>query len=414
MKLSAAALALVLAAVGLGLQGASPAFVLPRDAYLIDERIPLVLEGLPPGAQVTIDLKGGPPNNQQASSATFVADAAGRVDVAASAPVRGSYSKADAMGLFWSAKPQHAGGAAPPAETDAAAGPRWTLSASVDGRLLAETTVTRRAVDPSVRVTRVRERGLVGTLYEPAEPGRHPAMLVLTGSGGGIPPPAGPAGGLASRGYTVLALAYFNAEGLPPTLSNIPLEYFGTALQWLIARPSVDPERVGVIGASRGAELALALGVLYPTLHAVAAFEPSNVVWRGCCDRFSLVAWTFKGNPVPTGEIAVEHIQGGVFLVSGKSDGVWESASMGDAIVARLKHHQFAFPVQHLSYDHAGHAIGRPFTTTMTIDSLRHPLTGRIMPMGGTPEGTAHAREDSWRALLEFLDANLAHRRPGV
>jgi dienelactone hydrolase len=413
MKTHAAALAIGVAVFGLHPQTASPRFVLPRDSYLIDERIPLVLEGLPPGARVTIDLRGGPPNNPQTSSATFAADAGGRIDVAAAAPVRGSYSAADAMGLFWSAKPQHAGGAPAP-ETDLAAGQRWTFSAALDGRAIAETIVTRRAVDPSVRVTRLRERGLVGTLYEPAEPGPHPAMLVLTGSGGGIPPPAGPAGGLASRGYTVLALAYFNAKGLPPTLSNIPLEYFGTALQWLIERPSVDRQRIGVLGASRGAELALALGVLYPTLHAVAAFEPSNVVWRGCCDRLSLVAWTFKGRPVPTGEIAVENIQGGVLLVSGKSDGVWESASMGDAIVSRLKRHQFAFPVEHLSYDHAGHAIGRPYSTTMNLESLRHPLTGRIMPIGGTPEGTAHAREDSWRALLEFLDTNLARRHAGV
>jgi len=34
------------------------------------------------------------------------------------------------------------------------------------------------------------------------------------------------------------------------------------------------------------------------------------------------------------------------------------------------------------------------------------------MHMGGTPEGTAHAREDSWREMLAFADANLV-RRPG-
>jgi dienelactone hydrolase len=390
-------------------------FVLPRDSYLIDEPVPLVLEGAPPGAPVTIALSGGPAQNPQASHATFAADAAGRVDVASAVPLRGStYPSADAMGLFWSAKPRHEGGGAPPIDNDVAAGQRWTFAASAGGHQIAETTVTRYAVDPSVRVTRLRERGLVGTLYEPATAGPHPAMLVLTGSGGGIPPPAGPAGGLASRGYTVLALAYFNAEGLPPTLSNIRLEYFVTALQWLTARPSVDADRIGVLGASRGAELALLLGALLPRLHAVAAFEPSNVVWRGCCDRFSTVAWTLDGRPVPTGEIAVEKIQGAVLLVSGKSDGVWVSASMAEAIVSRLKRHEFAFPVQHLSYDHAGHGIGRPYSTTMNLDSIRHPLTGLIIRMGGTPEGTAHAREDAWRGLLEFLDANLVHRRPGV
>ena len=398
------------------LQGAppGPALVLPRDSYLIDEPIPLVVEGVAAGAEVTIELHGGRGGNPQSSHATFVAAADGRIDLATAVPRHGSsYSHADVMGLFWSATPRREGGT-PATADDVRSGQPWTFTASINGHPIAERTVTRYVFDPSVRVTRVRERGLVGTLYEPADPGPHPAVIVLTGSGGGIPPPAGPAGGLASRGYAVFALAYFNSESLPSTLSNIRLEYFGTALQWLAEHPSVDPERIGVLGASRGAELALLLATLYPRFHAVAAFEPSNVVWRGCCDRFSTVAWTAQGRPVPTGEIAVEHIQGGVLLVSGKSDGVWDSTAMGDAIVARLKRHQFTFPVRHLSYDHAGHGIGRPYSTTMTLDAIRHPLTGRIIPMGGTPEGTAHAREDAWRALLEFFDANLARRRPGV
>ena len=62
---------------------------------------------------------------------------------------------------------------------------------------------------------------------------------------------------------------------------------------------------------------------------------------------------------------------------------------------------------EHLSYDSAGHGIGRPFTSTMEINATHHPLTGRLLPLGGTPAGTAHAREDSWQHLLAFLDANL-------
>ena len=43
-----------------------------------------------------------------ASGATFIADAAGAVDVARQAPVSGSYDGADAMGLCWSARPRAA------------------------------------------------------------------------------------------------------------------------------------------------------------------------------------------------------------------------------------------------------------------------------------------------------------------
>lgn len=389
----------------------TPHFTLQRDTFLIDEPIPIVVEGVEPGASVTIEARNGEARNPLVSRATFTAGADGRVDVANAAPSKGDYSGVDLTGLFWSAHREQSGAAPRPAGETPEELAQWTLSASVDGRVVARQTVTRNAVDPAVRVTRVRERGLVGTFYEPPGEGHHPAMIVLVGSGGGIPLPSGPAGGFASRGYAVLALAYFNAERLPSTLSNIPLEYFGTALDWLASQPSVDADRIGVLGHSRGAELALLLGVALQRLRLVVAVAPSNVVNRGCCDRFSMVAWTVGGRPVAMGEIPVEKTHGAVLLISGKDDQVWRSTEMGNAIVRRLERNHFTFPYKHLVYDHAGHALARPYTITTNIDSLRHPLTGNLMHMGGTPEGTAHARDDSWRQTLEFVEANLGTRR---
>jgi dienelactone hydrolase len=382
-------------------------FTLPKDAFLIDESIPIVVEGVTPGAAVTIEARNGEPGNPLVSKATFSVGADGRVDVSATAPSKGDYSGVDPMGLFWSARREHAGAGPRASDESAEERSEWTLSASIDGKVVAQKTINRVNVDPAVRVTRVRERGLVGTFYEPPGEGRHPALIVLVGSGGGIPPASGPAGGFASRGYAVLALAYFNAEHLPATLSNIPLEYFGTALDWLASQPSVDPGRIGVYGHSRGAELALLLGVAFPQLRLVVAVAPSNVVNRGCCDRSTVVAWTVGGRAVAQGEIPVEKIHGPVLLISGKDDGVWQSTPMGNAIVDRLKRNHFEFPYQHLAYDHAGHALARPYTITTNINSLRHPLTGNLMRMGGTPEGTAHARDDAWRQTLEFVKGNL-------
>jgi dienelactone hydrolase len=361
-------------------------FNLPRQSFLVDDVIPISVSGLTPGDAVTVRAHAG----AWSSSATFTADSSGAVSVA------------DPMRLFWSAtRERSAPQEAPPQ--------MWELTAEVKGMVVARTTVQRRALAESVTVAHVRERGLVGDFYLPAGEGKHPAVLVLGGSGGGIPPASGFAGGLASRGYAVFALAYFGVEGLPRNLENIPLEYFGAALTWLAAQPSVDADRIAVVGSSRGAELALLLGAVYPRIRAVVAFMPSNVVWGGCCDRIGAPSWTINRRPVVLrSEIPVEQIHGGVLLISGRDDGVWHSTSMADAIMARLRRHDFAYAYKHLAYDNAGHAIGRPYTPTTDLDDVRHPLTGRLMHFGGTAEGTAHAREDAWRETLTFLAAQLS------
>jgi dienelactone hydrolase len=399
------------------------AFDIARDDILLDEPLAIVVSGLAPRATVVVRARNTGPAPQWTASATFVADENGRVDLSLRAPVKGSYKQADAMGLFWSA--ERAGADA--GEDDRATGDApdmWTLAAEVDGAVAARAMIHRRAVARNVRVRPVRDAGMVGTFYEPPGDGRHPAFLVLGGSGGGLPPPSGVPGGLASRGYAVLALAYFGAEGLPRSLSNIPLEYFGTALRWLAAQPSVDGDRIGVVGASRGAELALLLGTVYAGIHTVVAYMPSDVVWPGCCDVTTRVAWTIGGRPLaakqpgmgrgftpPEAEIPVERIQGAVLLISGKDDGVWPSAEMAGHVIARLRRHNFAFASESLVYDHAGHGISRPYTTTMELNSRRHPLTGRLVRLGGTPEGTEHAREDSWTKLLAFVDQHLRDAR---
>jgi dienelactone hydrolase len=400
----------------------SPRFELSKDDVLVDESIQIVVSGLKPRAAVVVSLRGGP-DAQWTSSATFAADANGRIDLSTMAPVKGGYKDTDPMGLFWSAERQRSPSVVATADDDAdeSSADQWTLTAAVDGAIVARASVRRHAVAAGVRITPLREGGMVGTFYDPPGNGKHPAVLVLSGSGGGVPPAIGPAGGLASRGYAVLALAYFGAPGLPRSLSNIPLEYFGAALRWLASQPSVDSSRIGVLGGSRGGELALLLGTVYPSLRSVVAYMPSNVVWRGCCDVTTQVAWTVGGRPVaampppgrrmsfdaPRAEIQVERIHGAILLISGKDDGVWDSAPMAEKIVARLRHFEFAYPYQSLSYDHAGHGITRPYTSTMELNSRRHPLTGRTVHMGGTPAGTAHARDDSWQQMLTFVDRNL-------
>jgi dienelactone hydrolase len=407
-----------LASAGLGRQTAH--FDISPETVLVDEPFRIALDGLSPRQDVTIRADGN--HGQWHSSATFRSDDRGRVDVP------------DPMKFVWSAtgeRPQTpvAGGLAQP----------WMFTVEADGRAIATKTITRRAVAENVRLVPVRERGLVGVAYYPPATGPQPAMIVLPGSQGGIPGPAGQAGGLASRGYVVLALAYFNAEGLPSLLQNIPLEYFATAVEWLKSQPSVDPARIGILGTSRGGELALLVGSTYPSaFRVVVANVPSSVVWPGLSNDEEVPAWTVNGKPVAgmhgfftradlalsgrerflkrmqdpaamaRAEIPVERIDAPVLLFSGKDDQLWPSDVFAARVAERLKSHHFTHPVEQYAYDHAGHLIARPFAITSDVRQVRlHPISKRPNVAGGTPEGQARANEDSWGRLLAFLDKYL-------
>src|SRR5262249_57017321 len=103
-----------------------------------------------------------------------------------------------------------------------------------------------RVVAAGVVRTPVREKGLVGTFFRPAGSGRHPGIVVFGGSGGGLR--EDPAALLAARGYAALALAYFNYEGVPKELVEIPLEDFGAALGGLAGGGGGAAGRAGGAG----------------------------------------------------------------------------------------------------------------------------------------------------------------------
>ena len=408
---------LLLATLAFGQQ--APRLEITPDDVLLDETVRIVLTGAPADTDVTIRADG---RGVFESSAKYRSDAQGRVEIA------------DASRLFWSATRKPGATAPGPAPSQP-----WVFTAEIDGKTIATRTVTRRVLAANVRTVPVREHGLVGTAYYPAESGKHPAMIVVAGATGGVPAPAAHPAGLASHGYVVLALAYFNAEGLPPLIKNIPLEYFKTAVDWLKSQPLVDPDRVGILGTSRGAELALLLGATYPTsLRVIVGNVPGGVVWPGMSDDSDDPAWTLNGKPFPQvpmnfteadqklsgrerflkrlqnteavrrAEIPVERIRAPLLMFSAKDDQAWPSDVFAERIVRRLKEHKFAFPVEHYSYENAGHGITRPHVPTGNVREVTiHPVSKRPNMFGGTPEGQALANADSWTKLLAFLEKHL-------
>ncbi|MGC2638288.1 MAG: acyl-CoA thioesterase/bile acid-CoA:amino acid N-acyltransferase family protein [Acidobacteriaceae bacterium] len=420
MQIRVAGIALL---VGCSLSGSAQKIEIAPGTVLIDEAPSIRVSGVEPGASVTVaaDLSDGA-GHPWHSEAQFTADAQGGVDLAAQAPVKGSYREASAMGLVWSMRPAEHGVhffAPPHDEDEQTVHFRLLLS----GREVASADLVQRYVAAGVRTVRL-EGALNGTLFLPPEAGegdtKVPGMLVVGGSEGGLP--RARAAWLASHGYAALALAYFRYEDLPATLRDIPLEYFGRALGWMMQRQEIDAARLGVMGTSRGGELALQLGSMYPEIHAVVAYVPANFRVASCCGRPFGAAWTWHGEPLTwvlpgiredpatlmRATIAVEQIHGPVLMIGGESDGVWSSSEMVQAAASRLRQAHFGYPVVTLIYPHAGHRAGMPEIVPAWNNGMLHPLTGRMVDLGGTPEGNAESTLDAIPKVLDFLRTSLA------
>ena len=389
---------------------------------MADESASIRATGLPPNERLTIraELVDGA-DVHWTSQADFVADSQGRMDTSKQPAVAGSYLEVSSMGLIWSMMPSSS-------KTPRYLPPRGFGVQTIEFQLmrgsaqLASARLEQIPVTEGVEQVSLHDGELRGMLFLPPGKDRHPGVLVLGGSEGGMP--SRRAAWLASHGFAALALAYFRYDDLPKELAGIPLEYFGHALNWMANRPQIAPDRIAVMGVSRGAELALQLASMSPAIKAVVAYVPANVRYPACCGFTSVpYAWTWEGRglafrPVRGGvgqeamamqaAIKVELTGGPILLISGKQDRVWDSSSMADSIVARLKQFRFAYNVEQLKYPHAGHGAGRPEIVPAWLGLTRNPTSGREMEMGGTPRGNAESSLDAIPKVIAFLQQSLS------
>lgn len=281
----------------------------------------------------------------------------------------------------------------------------------------------------------VRENDVIGILIVPDMTRAYPGVLRIGGAEGGIA--VGDAETIASEGYAVFAIAYFGIEGLPADLEEVPLEYFGKAIDWMKGTPSIDSSKLAVVGISRGSTLALLLPTVYDDFDAVVALAPSHVTWQSSYldwDRYAeRSSFTWRGKAIPyvpydfsneaamvgcdetaacakmyehslkqydrvrDALIPVEQIHAPILLLSGKADSMWPSSAMGDLIMQRLDRAKHPYEHRHVAYENAGHCgINRCYDHA--------PLSG-----------DQAAVDDMRRQLIQFLDRHLyseQHARP--
>jgi dienelactone hydrolase len=407
--------------VALALTAAAQTLEVAPARAMADESVAIRAKGLAPGERIAVraELTDGA-GARWVSQAEFVADPQGAVDATTQAPVAGSYKEVSALGLIWSMLPAAKNVATYTPVRDQAPQPIG-FQLLRKGQPVANAQLEQVFVADGVTRIPVHDGKLRGVFYIPGGEPQHPGILVVGGSNGGLP--LRQAEWLASHGFAALALAYFRYQDLPPQLEGIPLEYFGLALDWMSHRPEIAGNRFAVTGTSRGGELALQLGSMFPRIGAVVAYVPANVRYAACCRNDGAPAWTWNGRALPyviprsrglqtdaRAAIEVEKTQGPILMISGEDDHLWPSWEMADAVVSRLKRAHFAYSFENLKYPHAGHDAGRPYITPAWHGRVLNPTSGKENDLGGAAKGDAESSIDSMPRVLEFLKQALASR----
>jgi dienelactone hydrolase len=295
-------------------------------------------------------------------------------------------------------------------------------------------------------IREVSESSLHASFFA-AEGPSSPGVVVLGGSEGGRPRYL--ARLLASEGFASLALTYFGEKPLPRSLVEVPVEHVESAIGWLMARSETRGTRVGVVGASKGAELGLLAASLFPaSVGAVVAYAPASVAFGGISFRANgrrHSSWSFRGTPLPfvpypgrpmlclqgisfarmyaagldhsiatdAATIPVERAHAPIMLISGRRDRLWPSSRMAGMIKARLSQHDSPNEVVHLDFPDAGHSImpwapaGELTAIGRVMNTVRLAGVGGLVALGGRPAANRQALQSAWPQVVEFLRKHL-------
>ena len=410
----------------------------PRESLADQSLTTLQISNLPPHSTFTLRAK----TKDEAgviwvSWGIFESDEFGSIDISKQAPLSGTFTTADPSAILWSMHPEgKMTDPVPKFEKSTVEPLSIEISIRVDEVILAETTI-KRLFNLATEIVRepVDEKGIKGTLFYPEGKGPHPVVICLSGSGGGYDETR--ASLLATHGYAAFAVAYFGAGSLPHELSEIPVEFFERALSWLKKQDMVDCSKIAVYGYSKGGELALLLGSLYPDIKAVAAFSGSSFVWQGLSFGRPASSWTQGNKPLPylpmkvpfftilklllgkkvafresyergmqasnkrdAAVIRVEKINGPLFLVAGTEDQVWPAAEFADMIIERLKHAEYPYSYTYFKEEGAGHLVSLPYFPSAEVYK-------NLIFTSGNNQLSSVSMIKAWNEMIKFLDRSL-------
>ncbi|MEO1654210.1 MAG: acyl-CoA thioester hydrolase/BAAT C-terminal domain-containing protein [Bacteroidota bacterium] len=414
----------------------TPQLLIQPDSSLYHQPLHIKVQSFPANQEIKITLKAKDARGSQwKSEAIYRSNPQGIIDLSKDKSLAGSYRGIHPMGLFWSLQ-------SPDYHQFTTNKGFWAeFEIYQQDNLLSRKKVFRESTRSlnALNINYIQKRdSIIADFYLPDTCQNCPAIIFLGGSGGGFRQER--ASLLASEGYAVLNLKYFRHESLPDGIVEIPLEYVHKAYQWLQQEKGVAPNKIGIMGRSRGSELAMLYAIYFSGLSYVVAEVPSSVVWFGWAENKS--SWSYQGKPFPYAEysdeastrielgqqqrgeqfrempkflsafkdtamikrtrIPIEKLSCPVLFISGEDDQTWPSAMMAEMMMESLRKNNFSYPYQHFSYPEAGHNFAGG-GQGCGIPYLPPEDYSQSSARGGSDKGNALAAIQSWKVILDFV-----------
>lgn len=191
-----------------------------------------------------------------------------------------------------------------------------------------------------------------------------------------------------SKLYRLINSRYFKTKNSVKNLDRIELENIETAIKWL---KKIGYEKIGILGASKGAEYAAAAAIAYKELSCVILRTPSWFYSEGMIGKSpsGRSCWSYGGQELPftpyktrklhvlkefmrnkeynilsinegkkvvaESIIPIEKIQAPILMFSTKADTIWPSEESCMKLEERLSKNEFQYPYKHVCFEHMSH-----------------------------------------------------------
>ncbi|MDO4911703.1 MAG: acyl-CoA thioester hydrolase/BAAT C-terminal domain-containing protein [Corynebacterium sp.] len=388
-----------------------------RPISAVNSSLGLVVSDVEPGDTVRVKVETTDATGRSwGSESEFSANAEGMVDIDAALPHSAAWEPANSLGCLWAMNPERTDSFVLSGDTPVSV--ELKIRSSKEGRgAHAQRTVARNVDEfnhPKQHATGFIKKG------------EKPLPLVVLFNDAGLPGATAGAALLADMGLAVVAYDYSEAKKIDGIRKDI--EEIRRADRILVGEP------MAFIGIGKGAEIALIMADRFgDAVGPVIAHNPPNHITPSLDDKphdswkdldtqgtmpdksdvkGRLREASLKALPVnlhgliePTAgnELPLANIAGPVLVTAGTADAVWDSESMAASVVKDLEENDVQ--VFHMTYEHAGHGTGFPFSMPGVPCGTTADLWGTRTDLGGSRMANSARSVDSMEQVTSMLSS---------